>query len=66
MSIHTRMQPRSDREKDLLKYGRRQGREQEHQRIDALLESLKPLTPQDKSLIPFIDRLRELIKGENK
>lgn len=28
MSTHERMKPRSDREKALLKYGRRQGREQ--------------------------------------
>ncbi len=28
MSIHTRMESRSEREKDLLKYGRRMGREQ--------------------------------------
>ena len=76
MSIHTRMKPRNGREKDLLKYGRRQGREQvievaqkwlefdgDH---DSLIEFLSDKSWYVEGSMPFLRRLRLLIKGENK
>lgn len=38
MTVESRMQPRSSREKDLLKYGSKQGIEQEQERIFKLID----------------------------
>ena len=77
MSIHDRMKPRSNREKDLLKYGRRQGREQVVEVARQWLEydgdhsSLIDFLS-DKSWYvegqwtPLFDRLKDFINGENK
>ena len=76
MSIHTRMKPRSEREKDLLKYGRRQGREQV---IEVAKEWLE-FDGDPEHLIAFLsdkswyvegsltwwDKLGKIIKGQNK
>jgi hypothetical protein len=67
MTIHERMVPRSEREKDLLKYGR----SQERQRIIKLLETefCEPefkgdsFTPADNLLVN-LGLAIELIKGE--
>ena len=51
MTIHERMQPRSEREKDLLKYGRRQGREQAQTHIIQLLNEHYAIGQVDESVI---------------
>lgn len=57
MTIHERMIPRTEREKDLLKYGRRQATE----RIIKLLESQTQYTDYE---LGIIYSLIALIKGE--
>lgn len=71
MTIHERMQPRSEREKDLLKYGRRQERERivgpleadrnESHAIDDIFDGI---VFQTISRAEFKQKLIELIKGE--
>ena len=76
MSIHTRMIPRTEREKDLLKYGRRQGRFQvievakewleddgEHA---SLIEFLSDKSWYEEGRITPLALLINYIKGENK
>ena len=76
MSIHTRMKPRSEREKDLLKYGRRQGREQvievakqwlefdgDH---NSLIAFLSDKSWYEEGALTYFEKLGALIKGENK
>ena len=76
MSIHTRMKPRSEREKDLLKYGRRQGREQvievakQWLEIDGehanLIDFLSDKSWYEEGRVTPFSRLITLIKGEQK
>jgi hypothetical protein len=60
MTIHERMMPRSEREKDLLKYGR----SQEQERIIKLLEAAECQGEDD--WCGTIEQVIALIKGENK
>lgn len=74
MGIHGRMKPRSEREKDLLKYGRRQGRNQ----VIAVAEAWLAYDGDHSNLISYLSdkswyeegritplaRLIALIKGE--
>lgn len=65
MTIETRMKPRTEREKDLLKYGRRQERE----RIIALLDSLDIQFTDPEDRYDFVGDALDLIliiKGEQK
>lgn len=76
MSIHTRMKPRSEREKDLLKYGRRQGREQvievakEWLEVDgdpeSLITFLSDKSWYEEGRVSPLALFVKLIKGENK
>lgn len=80
MSIHTRMIPRSDREKDLLKYGRRQERERiikllegeakHRKQIAESIEMDEFMSEWDSEVFEteskFALELIALIKGENK
>ena len=74
MGIHDRMKPRSQREKDLLKYGRRQGRNQVICVAEAWLEYdgdhsnlinyLSDKCWYEEGRITPLARLIALIKGE--
>lgn len=74
MSIHTRMKPRSEREKDLLKYGRRQGREQVIEVAQKWLENdadpnslisfLSDKCWYEEGRVTHLSRLLSFVKGE--
>lgn len=71
MTIKERMTARTEREKDLLKFGRGQGRKQEQERIIKLLwANVKTMThPYDNEVIQSLrispKAFENLIKGEN-
>lgn len=62
MSVHSRMEPRSNREKDLLKYGRRQGREQVIEVAKTWLE----MDGHHDSLIEFLKDKSWYVEGMEK